>query len=140
MPRTLPKHPPSQDLVQHLDDSYHNGNRMDSNLGLLPGFDPANISDSQSIIRYRSNSAMEEDLDDSADTTTPDTLIARIASRKQHNDNDAERTLEYESNSAKTVEFSNTTQMRQQKAKKQRVKQTNKQAQQKFNKRNHNND
>ena len=70
MPRTLPKHPPSQDLVQHLDDSYHNGNRMDSNLGLLPGSEPANISDSRSTIRYRSNSAMEEDLDDSADTTT----------------------------------------------------------------------
>ena len=130
----------SQDLVPHSGDSHHNGNRMDSNLGLLPGFDPANISDSQSIIRYRSNSAIEEDLDDSADTTTPDTLIAMIASRKQHNDIDAERTLQYESNSAKTVEFSNTTQMRQQKAKKQRVKQTNKQAQQKFNKRNHNND
>ena len=42
---------------------------------LLPGFDPATISDSQSIIRYRSNPAIEEDLDDSADTTTtPDAL------------------------------------------------------------------
>ena len=64
----------SQDLVPHSGDSYHNGSRMDSNLGLLPDTDPANISDSQSTIRYRSNSAMEEDLDDSADTTTPDAL------------------------------------------------------------------
>ena len=112
---------------------------MDPNLELRPGSDPAYISDSQSNIRNRSNSAMEKDLDDSADTTTPDGLIAMIASRK-HNDVDAEWTLEYESKSAKTVEFSTTTQMRQQKAKKQRVKQINKQAQQKFNKRNHNND
>ena len=49
---------------------------MDSNLGLLPGSDPANISDSQSTIRNRSNSAMEEDLDYSVDTTTSDALTA----------------------------------------------------------------
>ena len=65
----------SQDLVPHSGASHHNGNRMDSNLGLLPGFDPAYISDSQSTnIRNRSNSDMEEDLDDSADTSTPDAL------------------------------------------------------------------
>jgi len=37
--------------------------------------DPFSTSGSQSTIRYRSNSAMEEDVDDSADTTTtPDAL------------------------------------------------------------------
>jgi hypothetical protein len=57
---------------------------MDSNLGLLAGFDPANISDSQSTIRYRSNYAMEEDLDDSADTTTtPDALTTDTKLRKK---------------------------------------------------------
>ena len=36
--------------------------------------DPISTSGSQPTIRNRSNSAMEEDLDDSADTTTPNTL------------------------------------------------------------------
>ena len=74
----------SQDLVSHSDYSYHNGNRMDSILGLLPGSDPANISDSQSTIRNRSNSAMEEDPDDFADTTTtPDALTTDTKDRKK---------------------------------------------------------
>jgi hypothetical protein len=53
-------------------------------MGLFPGFDPAYISDSQSTnIRNRSNSAMEEDLDDSADTTTPDALTTDTRIRKK---------------------------------------------------------
>ena len=36
--------------------------------------DPVSTSGSQPTIIYQSNSAMEEDLDDSADTTTPDAL------------------------------------------------------------------
>ena len=39
---------------------------------------------SQPTIRYRSNSAMEEDVDDSTDTTTPDALTTDSKlSRKQ---------------------------------------------------------
>ena len=70
--------------VTHSDDSHHNVNRMDSNLGLLPGSDPANSSDSQTTIRYRSNSAMDEDFDDSADTTTiPDALTTDTKLRQK---------------------------------------------------------
>jgi DNA repair photolyase len=73
----------SQNLVPHSGDSSHNGNQMDSNLGLLPGSDPANISDSQPIIRYQSNSAMEEDFDDFADTTITDALPTDTKLRKK---------------------------------------------------------
>jgi len=56
---------------------------MDSNLGLLPGSDHANISDSQPIIRYQSNSAMEEDFDHFADTTTTDALTTDTKLRQK---------------------------------------------------------
>jgi DNA repair photolyase len=73
----------SQNLVPHSGDSSHNGNQMDSNLGLLPGSDHANISDSQPIIRYQSNSAMEEDFDHFADTTTTDALTTDTKLRQK---------------------------------------------------------
>ena len=46
--------------------------------------DPVSTSSSQSNIRYRSNSTMEEDLDDSAHTTTtPDALTTNTKLRKK---------------------------------------------------------
>jgi len=66
MPPTLPKHPHSS-----------NTSKPYIKYASPPTFeqeDPFSTSGSQSTIRYRSNSAMEEVLDDSANTTTPDAL------------------------------------------------------------------
>jgi hypothetical protein len=145
---------PSQDLMLHSNNSTHlpptlRQDNMNTSPTLLPtapfpshlqhnfeeemeidyhkiSYDPVSMSGSQSTIGQSSNTNMKEDTDDFTDHMDDDV--------------DKEWTIDYDDKNIKTTELNTTTQMRQPRTKKHRVKQTNKQARQKFNKRNNKKD